>query len=911
MNRLSKRMMAVRVVVPGEIFAAPAALSRCGWLLLIGLTALGLSGCSAEPAKTAAPPAAAGSPTAAAESSSATPAAAAGIADTASPEKSTSAQAGTGASSAGTSKAAAPAKKPPAAPSAAQLEKWGITKAAPLELLTCYDGFGDYPHCLAVTPDGKRFVLGGAKLTLWNTSESQPKIDLLEKYNESDVKRPILCVGISPDGEWLAAGDNAGKLRLWNMHDQSERKTIQAHDGRLTQLAISPDSKRLATTGYSGEVRVWQAADGSSIKNLKVDTQEIHRLEFLSDSLLACAGRETTLWNVESGEKTATLTTDRVIGPALGLSRDRRWLAFADGEGRTKFWDVEKQAATGAALHGAGPQWIDFSPDGRRIATYSGDSNIRIWDATNRNTLQVIDADGGRTTALRWLPETQALLVVSELGRVRLWGTPETAKSLGVEPLKPAELRAMAATERRSYSPAQFDKVIDVRSFPRLPNAISGWSFAGMESYNAPVAQAEAELFYRYLLGQSGWGEVDAVDPAAPGLNFRKEGCALNVSFAAPTPVPGQEVRAGDLQVNLRFAGNYDVRWLPKVSEIKSTSSFSSFSLVSYRAKAALTDIEIALLKKSHEAGWTVYTRLAASSTEDPTSRTLTMLQGGSELTVSIGPPADAPGELAVQTSVVVSRKSLPIPPDSGWIEFDSSTDLQMVANTSMNLKQTIDFYDREMALEGWLAREAGRHTDEKEQRVWLPYIRGQQDVLIRLAGLPDDKTRVIVGDAERSSWQLEKPRPADAATAQLGIEAADFQLPKGAAAVKFDIDQKQIEFEVAGATPPQLAEQFAKHMESLDWKRDGAGVLSDEYVLVTYKKGKAELQLRGRAAMKKSTAMISGDGLLWTKPLPTAPVRVSYETWLRRNRKSASLEHLDEFTEAMKQIPAGSGTAK
>ena len=93
-------------------------------------------------------------------------------------------------------------------------------------------------------------------------------------------------------------------------------------------------------------------------------------------------------------------------------------------------------------------------------------------------------------------------------------------------------------------------------------------------------------------------------------------------------------------------------------------------SSVSYRTKADLTDCEVALLKQFHDAGWTAYTRLAASSSEEPKSRRVSMLQGGSVLTVSIGYPADSTQELFVQTSVSVSNKSLPIPPDAGWIEY-------------------------------------------------------------------------------------------------------------------------------------------------------------------------------------------------------------------------------------------------
>ncbi|MFN0195862.1 MAG: WD40 repeat domain-containing protein [Planctomycetaceae bacterium] len=795
---------------------------------------------------------------------------------------------------------------PPATPSDAQVAKWGIENNEPLQLLTCDDDFSDsFLQCMAITPDGKQFVLGGSQLTLWNATDSEPKINLLGKYKDDEVERPILSVAITSDGEHLAAGDQNGKLRVWKLSDQSEVYAIQAHDARLTQIAFTPDSKTMATTSYAGEVRLWESTDGKEIKSLKVDDQEISRLVFLSDTLLATSGREAGIWNIESGEKVTAMTTGYVIGPALGLSNDRRLLAFADSESKTQLWDVEKGKAT--AILGAAAKWIEFSRDNKLIATYSGDSTIRIWNAATRQIVQVIDADGDRTVALKWLPESNALVVASERGRIRIWGTAATATTLAIQPIQQPELETIATDSRRSMNPAQFKQVVDVRSFPRLPEAVAGWSYGGMDAYNTPASQSEAELFYRYYLGKAGWTEIAENDPLQPGLNFQKTGCRLNVSLSpATTSTPGLE---GDLQVSLRFVGNYDVRWLPKISPIESNSTLGSFSLVSYRTQKALTDVEVAILKKFHEAGWTAYTRLAASSTEDPRSRTISMLQGASELTVSIGYPADSTDEVIVQTSINVSNKSLPIPADSGWIEFDSSTDLQMVAHTKMDLKQTVEFYDKQMAWEGWLARDAGRHIED--DKGWLAYLRGQQDVLIRLVSLPDGKTRILVGEAESSSWQLEEPKVADAAAAQAGIEAADFKLPKGATAVSFDVDQKQIQYELSSTTPPKLGELFIKQMKDLEWTQDGAGVQSDEYVFLTFTKDDVEIQLRARAKDKKSTVMIDGDGLLWSKPLPTAAVRISYETWLRRNHKNASLDDLDEFAKAMHEIPADAGKNK
>ena len=101
--------------------------------------------------------------------------------------------------------------------------------------------------------------------------------------------------------------------------------------------------------------------------------------------------------------------------------------------------------------------------------------------------------------------------------------------------------------------------------------------------------------------------------------------------------------------------------------------------------------------------------------------------------------------------------------------------------------------------------------------------------------------------------------------------------------------------------------------MESLKWAKDDEGIKSDEYSFITYKQGRAEIQLRARGDKqnKKTTAMISGDGLLWSKALPTSAERISYATWLRRNHKQATLDLLDEFAAEMHKIPADRGKGK
>ncbi len=812
--------------------------------------------------------------------------------------------------------AAGAKKEPPAAaashpkPTQAQIDSWKLPDFEPFRLLACYDGFGDgFLQSMSVSLDGSRILVGGARLTLWSPTKDKPLVDLLEGIPESKFERPIRCVGISPDGNWLAAGDQKGTLRVWKMSDQSEMYSIRAHDGYLSRLAISPDSQSIATTSYGGEVRLWNATTGKKIKSIKVGTQEVEGMCFVGNDRLATVTNEVSLWNIESGSQESVLSTGRVINPALGISYDRRTLLFGDGDGTLKLWDVgTPNGENGLTLKGSSTPAIAFSKDGKWIATYSQDQTVRIWDAMTRQPLQVIDADGSRTVEVAWLPESNLLVIASERGRIRLWGTASAAQSIGLQPIELPIIPPLADNEHRPLGSSQWQSIIDVRSFPQLPGAQPQWGQSGTASYVVTAKQSDAELFYRYVLGKAGWRETTTGAPSQPGLSFDKQGCVLNVTFYAASPPSG---KPGDLNVSLHFSGNYDARWLPKVSPIATNRDFHAFSSDSFSTKASLTEVEIGLLKGYHQAGWTPYSRLNASSAEDPTSRMFSFVQGGSELSVFVRPPFDAPDELVVQTSISVTQKSIPIPRDSGWIEYDASSDIQLVANTDMNMEETVAYYDLAMRLDGWMAREAGRQlldeekTSDKVKRAFLPYIRGEQDMVVRLVGLPNNRTRILVGEPENSSWQL-KPEPkVDEEKASKGIEAAEFALPSGATQIKYDVDDKKIEFALNDMTPPIVAEQIAKQMVALEWKQEDRGVKSDDYTFLTFTKGKAELQLRARLVDGKNSAvMIGGDGLLWNKPLPTPPERISYSTWLRRDKRSASLEWLDQFAEEMRAIP-------
>ena len=304
-----------------------------------------------------------------------------------------------------------------------------------------------------------------------------------------------------------------------------------------------------------------------------------------------------------------------------------------------------------------------------------------------------------------------------------------------------------------------------------------------------------------------------------------------------------------------------------------------------------------------HDAGWTAYARLHASHNEQEDGRDLEFLQNGMTLRVSIGRFPAEPASYSVQHSRFLTANSIPVPPDSGFVEFDGATEPLLVATTAMTLEQAREFYDKELAVQGWLVRDYGRSI--KDDHNWLSYIRGQEDLTVSLQSLPEGRTLVSVGDElENSSWQLAKPKAPNAGdTPPAGIEAADFPILNESKSAKFDAIDKSIEFSMDDLPLLEVGERYTKELQSRGWQLDGPGVKADDYVFLTFVKDNGELALRARTTDGKSIVSIRGDALLWTKELPGGRRVISYETWMRINHHPAGLDLLDQYRTEMRSI--------
>ena len=233
-------------------------------------------------------------------------------------------------------------------------------------------------------------------------------------------------VGVSPDGETFAVGNQQGIITL-RQKDGKKLHNFRAHSEGIIKVIFHPRGKTFVTIAEDNQIKLWNLS-GKLLKSWQEYEKEnqtiFNRIQDISFSpdgkyLVTIGGiyAPVKLWDLEGNLVRSWQTKDELL-TAIDFNPDGEALVTA-GDKTVKLWSIQGILLKTISGHQDSISSVKFSPDGKLIATASLDKTVKIWDSRNGKLLQTFN-HSNKVYSLSFSPDSQLLISNSE-DRVYLW----------------------------------------------------------------------------------------------------------------------------------------------------------------------------------------------------------------------------------------------------------------------------------------------------------------------------------------------------------------------------------------------------------------------------------------------------------------------------------------------------------
>ena len=246
------------------------------------------------------------------------------------------------------------------------------------------------------------------------------------------------ALAFSPDGKWLVAGAEDGRLFSWAARDGAQVGLVGNNGAAITQVQFLAEGG-LVAAGDGNAARVWEASPAWKLSRAIGDGEDpsifagrVSGLGFSPDGETIATGSgipsrsgDLKLFSVRDGQllrEAKDAHTDTIVD--VEVSPDGKTVATAGMDRVARVFSVKDASVLGTFEgHGGHVLGVSWRDDGRVLATAGADKRAKLWDIEQSKLIKNIDGFGHEVTAIEFVGLAEELITSSGDKNVRIGKT--------------------------------------------------------------------------------------------------------------------------------------------------------------------------------------------------------------------------------------------------------------------------------------------------------------------------------------------------------------------------------------------------------------------------------------------------------------------------------------------------------